>query len=74
MSKISKLKIGIEASSEIISDIMFLYKFRMKETYFTRMGSSKMKFNDIILFILNFVKRSLQIELDDFLKKQVKVI
>lgn len=72
MSKISKLKIGIEASSEIISDIMFLYKFRMKETYFTRMGSSKMKFNDIILFILNFVKRSLQIELDDFFKKTSK--
>lgn len=28
-----------------------------------------MKFNDIILFILNFVKNSLQIELDDFFNK-----
>lgn len=31
-----------------------------------------MKFNDIILFILNFVKKSLQIELDDFFKKIYK--
>lgn len=69
MSKINKFKKGIQASNQIIDDIMFLYKFRMKETYFTRMGRSKMKFTDIILFILNFVKKSLQIELDDFFKK-----
>lgn len=68
MSKINRLKKGIQASNQIIDDIMFLYKFRMKETYFTRMGRSKMKFTDIILFILNFVKKSLQIELDDFFK------
>ncbi|MCY6355866.1 IS4 family transposase [Clostridium sp. ZS2-4] len=68
MSKINRFKKGIQASNQIIDDIMFLYKFRMKETYFTRMGRSKMKFTDIILFILNFVKKSLQIELDDFFK------
>lgn len=28
-----------------------------------------MKFNNIILFMLNFVKKSLQLELDDFFKK-----
>ncbi|OPJ55922.1 IS4 family transposase [Alkalithermobacter paradoxus] len=62
-------KEGIETTNRIINDIMFLYDFRTKETYFTRMGRSKMKFTDIILFILNFVKKSLQIELDDFFKK-----
>ncbi|AVP56098.1 transposase IS4 family protein [Clostridium tetani] len=62
-------KEGINTTNRIINDIMFLYDFRTKETYFTRMGKSKMKFTDIILFILNFVKKSLQIELDDFFKK-----
>ncbi|MBU3089821.1 hypothetical protein KPL42_15150 [Clostridium gasigenes] len=69
MSKINRFKKGIQSSNQIIDDIMFLYKFRMKETYFTRVGRSKMKFNDIVLFILNFVKKSLQIELDDFFNK-----
>lgn len=68
MGKINRFKKGIQASNQIIADIIFLYKFRMKETYFTRAGGSKMRFNDIILFILNFVKKSLQIELDDFFK------
>lgn len=69
MFKINYFKEGIKASNQLINDIMFLYKFRTKDTYFTRMGRSKMNFNDIILFILNFVKKSLQIELDDFFKK-----
>lgn len=69
MAKINNFKEGIKRSNQVINDIMFLYKFRVKETSFTRMGRSKMKFNDIILFILNFVKRSLQIELDDFFDK-----
>lgn len=62
-------KEGIKTTNRIINDIMFLYNFRTKDTYFTRMGRSKMKFTDIILFILNFVKKSLQVELDDFFKK-----
>ncbi|WP_252232280.1 IS4 family transposase [Clostridium sp. ZBS15] len=69
MFKIYNLKEGIKTTNKIINDIMFLYDFRSKKTYFTRMGRSKMKFNDIILFILNFVKKTLQIELDDFFKK-----
>lgn len=68
MSKINKLKNGIQISSQVINDIMFLYQFRTKPTYFTRMGKSKMKFNSTILFILNFVKRSLQLKLDNFFK------
>ena len=39
---------------------------RMKETYFTREGNNKMIFRSIVVFILNLVKRSLQLELDDF--------
>lgn len=53
----------------IIDDIIFLCKFRTKKTYFTRKGNLKMDFKDIMLFILNFVKKSLQLELDDFFKK-----
>lgn len=68
-NKITKLKRGIEISNNVINDIMFLYQFRTKVTHFTRMGKSKMKFNNIILFMLNFVKKSLQLELDDFFKK-----
>ncbi|WP_199798982.1 hypothetical protein [Clostridium tetani] len=41
-------KEGINTTNRIINDIMFLYDFRTKETYFTRMGKSKMKFTDII--------------------------
>lgn len=69
MAKINNFKEGIKVSNQVINDIMFLYNFRLKETYFTRMGGSKLKFTDIILFILNFVKKSLQIELDDFFSK-----
>ncbi|NFH70232.1 transposase [Clostridium botulinum] len=69
MFKIYNLKEGIKTTNKIINDIMFLYDFRSKKTYFTRMGRSKMNFNNIILFILNFVKKTLQIELDNFFKK-----
>ncbi|WP_410747148.1 IS4 family transposase [Clostridium neonatale] len=40
----------------------------MKDTYFTRAGRSKMSFKNVILFMINFVKRTLQRELDDFSK------
>lgn len=50
----------------MIDDILFLCETRIKPTYFTRIGSNKMTFKSIIMFILNFVKKSLQIELDNF--------
>ena len=40
---------------------------RMKSTYFTR-GTGKMDFKDLITFALNFIKKSIQIELDLFFK------
>jgi hypothetical protein len=68
LKKINYLKEGIRVTSLLIDDIMFLFEFRMKDTYFTRIGRSKMSFKNIILFMINFVKKSLQIELDDFSK------
>ncbi|APQ73101.1 hypothetical protein [Clostridium botulinum] len=68
MKKIDYLKEGIKITSSLINDIMFLFEFRTKESYFTRTGRSKMGFKKIILFMINFVKKSLQIELDSFSK------
>lgn len=50
----------------MITDIAFMCQSRVKSTYFTRIG--KMSFQDIIVFTLNFVKKSLQLELDLFFK------
>lgn len=66
MKKINYLKEGIQITSSLIDDIMFLFEFRTKDTYFTRIGRCKMSFRNIILFIINFVKKSLQLELDNF--------
>jgi len=41
---------------------------RTKSTYFTRAGNCKMDFKSLILFELNFVKKTLQLELDSFFK------
>lgn len=68
MKKINYLKEGLKITSKMISDIMFLLEVRTKDTYFTRKGTSKMGFKSMILFMINFVKKSLQIELDDFSK------
>lgn len=57
---------GIKITNTLIDDIIFLFESRSKSTYFTRAGSNIMTFKSILIFILNFVKRSLQIELDDF--------
>lgn len=57
---------GIKLTERIIDDIIFLCESRSKPTYFTRRG--KMNFKDIIVFTLNFVRKSLQIELDLFFR------
>ena len=59
---------GIRISNSLINDIIFMCETRMKETYFTREGNNKMTFKSIVVFILNFVKKTLQLELDDFFK------
>lgn len=57
---------GIRITEALVNDIIFMCETRMKETYLTRVGNNKMTFNSIVVFILNFVKRSVQLELDDF--------
>ena len=56
---------AIEITRQLINDIIFLCETRTKPTYFTR-SNSKMDFQSLILFQLNFVKKSIQIELDEF--------
>ena len=57
---------GIKITDTLINEILFMCETRMKNIYFTRIGNNKMTFKSIVIFMLNFVKKSLQIELDDF--------
>jgi len=50
----------------LIDDIIFLCETRTKSTYFTRETRCKMDFKSLILFQLNLVKKTLQLELDLF--------
>ena len=55
-------------TEQLLNDIVFMCESRMKSTYFTRAVHCKMEFQDLIRFELNFVKKTLQIELDSFFK------
>lgn len=57
----------LEITNKVIRDVCFMLENRMKSTYFTR-STGKMNFKDLIIFALNFVKKSLQIELDSYFK------
>lgn len=57
---------GLNITNQLTNDIVFMCETRTKSTYFTRSNNCKMGFKDLIIFELNFVKRSLQIELDLF--------
>lgn len=57
---------GLLLTNQLIDDIVFMCESRLKATYFTRAAHCKMDFKDLILFGLNFVKKTLQIELDSF--------
>ena len=57
---------GLLLTDQLISDIVFMCKSRTKSTYFTRATNCKMSFKDLLMFQLNFVKKTLQIELDSF--------
>ena len=56
---------AVEVCRKVLYDFHFLCDSRMKTTYFTREGG-KLTFPEIILFVLNLVTKSLQIELNDF--------
>ena len=57
---------GLGITRTLVEDIIFMYESRAKSTYFTRSANCKMDFQSLILFGLNFVKKTLQIELDSF--------
>lgn len=57
---------GLTITNQLTNDIVFMCETRTKSTYFTRSNNCKMDFKDLIIFELNFVKKSLQIELDLF--------
>ncbi|NCU32220.1 MAG: IS4 family transposase [Candidatus Moranbacteria bacterium] len=66
MSKITLLSNILDATSTLIRDFNFMCSSRNEPAYFTRKG--KLGFVNLITFTLNFVKKSLQIEIDDFFK------
>jgi hypothetical protein len=59
---------GIRITEELLNDVIFMCESRLKPTYFTREGNNKLNFVSLMLFALNFVRKSIQIELDDFFK------
>jgi len=56
----------INKTIEIISSNRFLTNHRISEKHFTR--NRKMNFVSIINFCVNFVRKSLQLELDNFIE------
>lgn len=66
--KKSKFLEAVEVTQNVLHDFIFMCESRSKPTYFTREGRTKLNFISTLLFILNFVKKSLQIELDDYFK------
>ncbi|WP_078427785.1 IS4 family transposase [Alkalihalobacterium alkalinitrilicum] len=59
---------AVEVTQNVLHDYVFKCESRSKPTYFTREGRNKLNFISTILFMLNFVKKSFQIELDDYFK------
>lgn len=64
--KNSKFLEAVEVVQKVLDDFIFMCEARAKPTYFTREGKNKLNFKLTILFLLNFVRKSLQFELDDF--------
>lgn len=66
----SKFLEAVELTQELLDDFIFKCESRTKPTYFSREGGrNKLDFKTIMIFMLNFVKKSLKQELDDFFEK-----
>lgn len=59
---------AIQITEKLLNDFIFMCESRMKSTYFTREGRNKLGFKNLMLFCLNLVKMSIQLELDAFFK------
>jgi hypothetical protein len=57
---------AVNEMENLMNDIFFMIENRAKETYFTR--NPKMGFKEIIMFSLNLVKKSMQLELNNFFR------
>ncbi|MCT8137678.1 IS4 family transposase [Anaerobacillus sp. CMMVII] len=57
---------AVKLTQEVLDDFIFMCEARAKPGYFTRVGKNKLSFKTTILFMLNFVRKSLQYELDNF--------
>ena len=64
----SKFLEAVDVTRNVLYDFIYMCESRSKPTYFTRQGKNKLDFISTILFMLNFVKKSFQIELDDYFK------
>jgi len=62
----SKFLEAVKVTQALLEDFIFMCESRVKPTYFTREGKNKLDFKSTILFMLNFVRKSLQFELDHF--------
>ena len=62
----SKFLEAVEVIQTLLDDFIFKCDSRVKSTYFTREGNNKLNFKSTMLFMLNFVRKSLQFELDHF--------
>jgi hypothetical protein len=67
MSQMNLLSEAIDGASSSIHDYGFMCFSRNDPNYFTRKG--KIGFVNLIAFTLNFVKKSLQLEIDSFFKR-----
>ncbi len=56
---------AVEVTKKLLNDVIFMCESRMKTTYFTRSGG-KLSFKNLILFNLFFVRKSVQLELEEF--------
>jgi hypothetical protein len=64
MRKKAVLTIAIDETSKKIFDYLFMCKSRKKPEYFSRKG--KLGFMNLVAFTLNFIKKTVQTELDSF--------
>ena len=58
--------VALTASRDKINEYIFMCSNRIKPEYFSRTG--KMSFKESILYMLNLAKKTMQIELNDFLE------
>ena len=61
---------ALVTSKIMIEDYIFKCSNRISPSYFTRSG--KMGYRETVLFALNMVNKSLQLELNDFFRKVLK--